>query len=209
MIQNNFPQQPSPAIQEKIVSATIDIQKQQCIESIRTEAYQNRTQSKLWLQSIENEHKRHEYHKLELSPDGSIVEYQALAGPDAQRSTICNICHPVIIRLLHYNNMDEECWQLNALVNGNSISIFLNPSKIASVAYIQQKFCAKGVTFFTNSFARKREFSLELLRWLIQQPYVQTKIIYDIPGWHQDANNTFTFISQEEMTWKQLLQKTQ
>lgn len=205
MIQNQPPSNPLALQLEKAQINCIELQEK---ERIRTSASTERYKQRKWINSYEKELDRHQYYDLAQASDGRIVEHINLPNAKPQDYDVCNIQFPTLTHLIRFENKADERWQVDASINGSPISVFLDPSRISSVAYIQQKFSASGISFYTNSFSSKREFALNLIEWLTRQPTVKTLYIYDTPGWYQASNNTFTFISQEEMTWKQLLQKT-
>ena len=206
MIPNNTKQIPE-SILEKQVCSEIRMNELAFKSQLKLNADIQRMEARQWIKSLEAEQQRSLFHSVALNSDGSILEISNSSDTSGPQHLICNLTHPILTRLMRVKNDTEIAYRLDAMVNEQPISIFLSNEKIGCGTYLCQKLSASGITFFTDSPSRRKQYATNLLCLLLGHCQ-QTELIYDEPGWHLTPENNFIFITTEDITWKSIIQIT-
>lgn len=206
MILNNTKQIPE-SILEKQVCSEIRMNELAFKSQLKLNADIQRMEARQWIKSLEAAHQRSLYHSVALNSDGSIIEISNSSDTTSPQHLICNMRQPILTKLIHFENHAEIAYRLDAIVNEQPIAVFLSQEKIGCGTYLCHKLSASGITFFTDSPSRRKQYATNLLCLLMGQ-CKQMELIYDEPGWHLTPENNFIFITKEDTTWNSLIQIT-
>lgn len=196
----------SESVREKQALSEITMNEFAFKEQLKLNSYIQRTEAKLWIKAQENELQRSHFHSIALNSDGSIVEIESSSVPNSTKNLVCNMQNPRLTELCHYGAESDKIYQLDANVNNHPVSVFLDSERLGSGSYLCKKFMTSGITFFSDSTARRKQYATDLICLLVGK-CEKTTLVYDNPGWYLTPENNFIFVKKEETSWATLMKK--
>lgn len=207
MIYANYqpPAELSDEIKEKMIAAQIDCEANAIKQNTNATIEIRKSTEKMWIRSLEKELNRAAYHDVIINSDGVACESYTSSDPKKPNHYICNARHLTLTRLIHWHNATEQIFRLDCLLNEKHHSIFLDPFRIGSGAYLCRIFSSVGITFFADSLSLRKEYATKMLAILIAS-CTQKELVFDAPGWYITSEGAFTFVNKEVPTWTQITQ---
>lgn len=190
------------------IDAQIQAQKELAVyeakKQINAKYSMQKQEHKRWLKAYEDELLRNHYDEIAVNTDGNITAtvQNLYQNPDAR--IITNAKSPQICRLIHIEQPEVYAYEFTANIGNAQVCIYFDSSNIGNATYLIKKFTARGVIFFANTLAQQKAYARLLICFLLAQelPYVY---ISEYPGWVNFPDDGFEFISEEELTWKKII----
>ncbi len=149
----------------------------------------------------ERERRKAQFDMLKIDQNGKIfVETQNLQIQKVQRE-VANFLHPEMMELCRIKNPNDKLFLLTFDLNREIQYAILNPEKCGSPTYLIKKIAASGGYIMANNQAKKKEFVLQLITFLISQ--TREKIyLPERREWYVDENQKLRFFLGR-WTWEE------
>lgn len=153
------------------------------------------------LREQERERKKSMQEIVQIMEDGTLCMVTQNLRIEPMPRYITNMKRPTLTVLKRAEDVNEEIYRVSCSVNEKEKKIFLAKSMSGNGSYLLRKFGASGICFLCST-AEAKKIAVQVLAILLSEPDDE-ELLPDMAGWMKKPDNTFTYIDEGEMTWKE------